>query len=51
MRFLLVAGGEAQLVLGVRGMPFAAHCWVEHRGAPINDEPAYCSAFRPILRV
>lgn len=51
MSFLSRRGARGELVFGVRGMPFSAHCWVEDRGAPLNDEPAYCASFRPILRV
>jgi hypothetical protein len=51
MRFLCRCGAQGELVFGVRGMPFSAHCWVEHRGAPVNDEPGYCASFRQIVRV
>jgi len=51
MSFLSRHGARGGLVFGVRGMPFSAHCWVEDEGAPLNDEPAYCASFRPILRV
>lgn len=51
MRFLGERGARSALVFGVRGMPFAAHCWVEDAGAPLNDEAAYCASFTPILRV
>ncbi len=49
--FLSRHGARGDLVFGVRGMPFSAHCWVEDEGAPLNDEPAYCASFQPILRV
>jgi hypothetical protein len=32
-------GIAAQMVVGVRPMPFAAHAWVEVHGAVINDWP------------
>jgi hypothetical protein len=51
MSFLSRHGARGDLVFGVRGMPFSAHCWVEDNGAPLNDEPAYCASFQPILRV
>lgn len=51
MSFLSRHSARGDLVFGVRGMPFSAHCWVEDEGAPLNDEPAYCASFRPILRV
>lgn len=38
------------LVIAVRGMPFAAHCWAEENGEVLNDTPEYCAAFTPILR-
>lgn len=53
IKFLLAIGAPAniQLVLGVRGMPFEAHCWLEHDGAVVNDEVDNCASFAEIARV
>jgi hypothetical protein len=51
MRFLLGAGCSADLVFGVRAMPFAAHCWVEREGGVLEDDPHYCGSFSEIVRV
>jgi len=37
-------------VFGVRGAPFAAHCWVEIEGVPVNDDPDFVAPYVPILR-
>jgi Transglutaminase-like superfamily/Coenzyme PQQ synthesis protein D (PqqD) len=36
---LRTRGWPAQLVLGVRRMPFTAHAWVELAGRVVNDDP------------
>ena len=51
LRFLLHFGARGELIFGVRGMPFSAHCWVESECGPLNDEADYCASFTPILRV
>lgn len=51
MRFLLRCGARGELVFGVRGMPFSAHCWIETEQSVLNDEAEYCASFTPILRV
>lgn len=51
IRFLLRRGFDAYLVFGVRGMPFAAHCWVEAGGAILDPGEEDCSAFTEIARV
>jgi hypothetical protein len=43
-------GLAVDIVFGVRGRPFAAHCWIECEGRVINDAREYCAAFAPILR-
>jgi hypothetical protein len=43
-------GACFELVFGVRGRPFAAHCWAEHEREIVNDAPEYCASFTPILR-
>jgi hypothetical protein len=50
-RFLLRRGLDAHLVFGVRGMPFAAHCWVEAEGVILDPGEEDCSAFTQIVRV
>lgn len=50
MHFLVSAGHRAELVLGVRTEPFAAHAWVEADERILNDEPLYCASFTEILR-
>jgi hypothetical protein len=49
--FLSARGAGCEIVFGVQGRPFAAHCWAEAEGKPLNDEPEYCSSFDVILRV
>lgn len=51
LRFLLRRGHEANLVFAVRGMPFAAHCWVEAGGVILDPGEEDCSAFTEIVRV
>lgn len=49
-RFLSARGAASEIVFGVQGRPFAAHCWAECDGAVLNDEPEYCASFDVILR-
>lgn len=51
MRFLLRRGFAADLVFGVRGMPFAAHCWVEAASVILDPGEEDCNAFTEIVRV
>lgn len=48
--FLSARGAVCEIVFGVQGRPFAAHCWAEAGGEPLNDEPEYCGSFDVILR-
>jgi hypothetical protein len=48
-RDLLRRGIDAELILGVRIGPFAAHCWVQHRAWLINDRLDTVRTFTPIL--
>lgn len=41
-------GVAVRFRMGVQMYPFAAHAWVEHRGAPINDVAEHVQLFRPI---
>jgi hypothetical protein len=52
MKFLLATGaaGNIEIVFGVRGMPFEAHCWLEWQGAVLNDEEDHCASFVEIAR-
>lgn len=51
MAFALSRGVSADWVTGVRGRPFAAHCWVETEGQIISVTDDDCTSFTPILRV
>jgi hypothetical protein len=51
MRFLLACGVAAELVFGVRGRPFAAHCWVESEGVILDDGGEACRSFVEIARL
>jgi len=51
IRFLTRRGFDGALVFGVRGMPFAAHCWVEAGGAILDPGEEDCAAFQEIARV
>ncbi len=47
---LRLHGFPAELVIGVRRMPFLAHAWVEIDGAVINDDPRVRAFHTPIER-
>jgi hypothetical protein len=49
--FLSARGASCDVMFGVQGRPFSAHCWAEIGGEVVNDEPEYCHAFDVILRV
>jgi hypothetical protein len=42
-------GTAAELVLGVKLNPFAAHCWLQLDGIVLNDSPETIGAFTPIV--
>jgi hypothetical protein len=48
MRWLKQHGQRAQLVFGVSGHPFAAHCWVQTDSMLLNDSYERVSRFTPI---
>lgn len=48
-RHLLGRGIDADLIVGVRLGPFAAHCWVQHRDWLVNDRLDTVGTFTPIL--
>jgi hypothetical protein len=41
-------GVPAQMVIGVRQMPFKAHAWVEVGGEVVNDRPYISSTYRSL---
>ena len=41
------AGAAPQLRFGFHLYPFAAHAWVEHGGAPINEDPYFLGKLTP----
>jgi len=47
----LAKGFVADLVIGVRAAPFAAHCWVQVDDLILNDSAETVSRFVPILTV
>ncbi|MEQ1818599.1 MAG: lasso peptide biosynthesis B2 protein [Terricaulis sp.] len=51
MRVLLAQGVKADLVFGVRGRPFAAHCWVECESEILDEGGEACASFVEIVRV
>jgi hypothetical protein len=42
---------HSELVFGVTGQPFAAHCWLQNGGVILNDTYERVSRFTPILAV
>ncbi|WP_140725802.1 lasso peptide biosynthesis B2 protein [Pseudomonas sp. Hp2] len=48
VRFLAKRGFHAQLVFGVTGEPFSAHCWVQHDAIVLNDTVGHAAAHTPI---
>jgi len=46
---LVAAGISAELVIGVRVRPFAAHCWVQREEWLVNDRHDRVRAYTPIL--
>jgi hypothetical protein len=42
-------GFRSEIVVGVQGRPFKAHCWVEADGLVLNDDPDALRRFTPIL--
>lgn len=51
MRYLARRQLAADLVFGVRGMPFAAHCWVECGDEILDTGGEDCASFTEIARV
>ncbi|NUQ17204.1 MAG: lasso peptide biosynthesis B2 protein [Sphingomonas sp.] len=44
-------GSSADLILGVKLNPFAAHSWLQFDGVVLNDTPERVAAFTPVLTV
>src|SRR6266481_4563038 len=42
-------GLPAQMVVGIRDMPFMAHAWVEVNDAVVNDWPGVRRFYRPVV--
>lgn len=51
LRYLAQRGHWASWVFGVRGAPFAAHCWLERDGVVLNDEPDAVAPYARIMAV
>jgi hypothetical protein len=51
VRYLSKRGVLADLIIGVKMRPFAAHAWVEHRGFVLNDTVDGVQPYTPILVV
>lgn len=47
---LRLAGQPAELVIGVRRLPFLAHAWVEVEGCVVNDDPRVKPTFPEMAR-
>lgn len=48
IKFLAKRELHADLVFGVTGDPFSAHCWVQYGTTVLNDALGHTSAFTPI---
>lgn len=46
---LAARGLRTNLVIGVKTVPFAAHCWVQHRGKVLSDSVEEVRRYHPIL--
>lgn len=49
LEFLGRRSVAANLVIGVKMKPFAAHCWVQTDETILNEEVGFASTFKPIL--
>ncbi|MCW2387174.1 hypothetical protein M2333_000220 [Sphingobium sp. B11D3B] len=49
VRQLAAQGCRVHLVLGVRGIPFTAHAWVQTDDIVLNDSPEEVARFTPIF--
>ncbi len=44
-------GVDAEMVIGIRPLPFESHAWVEVAGQVVNDRPQYQRVFKVIDRI
>lgn len=51
LRFLRLAGHDAQWVFGVRTWPFQAHCWLQVGDTVLDDSADRVAPFTPIFAV
>jgi hypothetical protein len=51
LHFLARSGSSPHWVFGVRARPFAAHCWLQHEDAVINDTVDHVSTYTPIMSI
>ena len=49
MEFIVSRGSTADLLLGVKLSPFAAHAWVQTSDLILNDHVDYVSEYSPVL--
>ncbi|WP_217352844.1 lasso peptide biosynthesis B2 protein [Sphingomonas sp. ID1715] len=47
-RWCSARGIATAMVIGIRPLPFAAHCWVEHEGVVLNGSKDSVANFKPI---
>lgn len=47
-RLLLACGVLSRVVIGVKGKPFAAHCWLEYGDRLVGDKLDYVDPFTPL---
>lgn len=51
VKFLAKRGLSADLVFGVTGDPFSAHCWAQYGTTILNDALGHAQAFTPIRTI
>ncbi|MDP9013239.1 MAG: lasso peptide biosynthesis B2 protein [Pseudomonadota bacterium] len=51
LEFLAAYHFFPNLVFGVIGDPFQAHCWLQYRSVVLNDDAEVVSRYKPILRI
>lgn len=51
MRALLEREQRAELVVGIKARPFAAHCWVQCDGQVLNDTADHVGTYVPIYSI
>ena len=49
-RLLRSLGFPAEMVIGLRSLPFQTHAWVELDGAVVDDPPELQKTFHPLQR-